>query len=658
MPTREIYWNIDMPNWLYLFFAVALITCLYGFYRRFKLWRLGQKENRFKYLWRGIKDILAYGFAHKRILRDPYPGIVHFFIFWGFVFLVFATTVVFIQADLGLQIFQGNLYLFIKVTANLFGLTALIAVVFAMYRRYVIKPAHLESKSEDAVILILLFVILVTGFIIEGVRMAAVPDPWEAYGFVGAWLAVPLRLLSLETLLLIHKVLWWFHMAISMAFIAYLPYSKLIHIPLTLVNILLRRRGPIGVSEPIDFEDESLETYGKNHLRELTWKELFNADVCMKCGRCEKHCPAHSSGKSLNPKQIVQNIRSLMEEAGTPTEATSPEADHELIGRVATEQDIWACTTCRSCEQQCPVFIEHVDKLVEMRRYLTLMETSFPPEMKQLFKNLETNANPWGISWNTRHDFLQACGVKTVEENPDAEYLYFPGCYGCYDARNQKVTSAVVKLLQTAGINFATLGDNEKCCGDPARRLGHEYLFAIQAQENIELMKNHGVKKIITQCPHCFNTLKNEYPDYGGNFEVIHHVELLTSLVKSGKLQLKTKFDQTITYHDSCYLGRYQQIYNEPRNLLKATGLELKEMKHHHKKSLCCGAGGGRMWLEENEGERINVMRTDEALAVNPDYIATACPYCLSMFDDGLATRKARDKVETLDVAEILEKAL
>jgi len=653
IPTREIYWNIDMPHWLFLFFAAAVIICVYGFYRRYKLWKMGHKENRLKYLWQGIKDILSYGFAHKRILREPYPGLAHFFVFWGFVFLVFATLVVMIQADFGLKIFQGDLYLFIKVTANAFGFAALLAILATMFRRYVLKPAHMESKPDDTISLILILVILVTGFVIEGLRMAAIPDPWEAYGFVGAWLAVPLRLLSFDTLLLLHKILWWFHMAISMVAIAYVPYSKLIHIPLGFVNILLRKRGPVGVPSTIDFEDESLESYGKNQLKELSWKELFDTDACMRCGRCVRSCPANLSGKSLNPKQIIQNIRTLMED-----KEKSPEAEQPLIGKAATEDDIWACTTCRSCEQQCPVFIDHIDKIIEMRRYLTLMESKFPHEAQCMFRSLETNSNPWGIGWNTRHDFLQSCGVKTIEENPQAEYLYFPGCYGCYDTRNQKVSAALVKLLQAAGIDFVTLGNNEKCCGDPARRLGNEYLFVTQATENIEIMKKHGVKKIITQCPHCYNTFKNEYPALGGDFEVIHHTELLASLVMSGKLQIKNKFDQTITYHDSCYLGRYHQIYKQPRNLLKAAGFKLKEMKHTRKKSLCCGAGGGRMWLEENHGERINEMRTKEALAIHPDLIGTACPYCLTMLDDGVAACKARKKVKVLDIAEILAEAI
>nr|WP_242860315.1 (Fe-S)-binding protein [Desulfosporosinus sp. I2] len=385
------------------------------------------------------------------------------------------------------------------------------------------------------------------------------------------------------------------------------------------------------------------------------------------------------SGKHLTPKGIIQDMRVLMEETGEALKAekklsagvagqeaaAASESDESegwtgraLIGEVISEEDIWACTTCRSCEQQCPVFVEHVDKTIDMRRNLVLMETRFPGEAQLAFKNMENNGNPWGIGWSTRADFLTGLGVKTYEEDPEVEYLYWPGCSGAFDARNQKVSAALVKLLQAAGVRFAILGNEEKCCGDSARKLGNEYLFYSLATENIEVMKGYGVKKIITQCPHCYNFLKNEYPQLGGDFEVIHHTVFLLDLVKSGKLKLSRGDNKSVTYHDSCYLGRYNEIYDQPRELLKAVGLEIKEMKHTGEKSFCCGAGGGRMWLEENEGQRINEMRTDEAIAVKTDYVSTACPFCLTMIVDGIAAREAGEQLKALDIAEILEKSL
>ena len=680
MATRQVYWNIEGHTWLYLFFIIALAIFGYGVYKRVQLWKLGQPENRWKDVWPGIKDVIVYSFAHKRILKDSYPGIMHASIFFGFLFLAFATAIITLQADFAIKIFHGWLYLFIKVTANIFGLAALIGILIAAYRRYIQRPDRLDNKADDAITLALLFTILLTGFVIQGVRMAVVPDPWAAYAFVGQWMSIPLKaLLNEAQLLSLHVFLWWFHLVLAMAFIAYFSHSKLFHILLGPLNQFFRNRGPIGIPEPIDFEDESLETFGKSQLREFSWKTLFNTDVCLRCGRCQDNCPAYLSGKHLSPKRVIQDMRVLMEEtgaalqaenkvlaqaAGQEAAATSEAEETEewtgraLIGEVIPEEDLWACTTCRSCEQQCPVFVEHVDKTIDMRRNLVLMETRFPSEAQLAFRNMENNGNPWGIGWSTRADYLTGLGVKTYEEDPNAEYLYWPGCSGAFDARNQRVSAALVKLLQAAGVHFAILGNEEKCCGDSARKLGNEYLFYSLATENIEVMKGYGVKKIITQCPHCYNFLKNEYPQLGGDFEVIHHTVFLLDLVKAGKLKLSNNDRKTVTYHDSCYLGRYNEIYQQPRELLKAVGLDIKEMAHTGEKSFCCGAGGGRMWLEEHEGQRINEMRTDEAIALKPDYVGTACPFCLTMINDGIAAREVGEQMKALDIAEILEKAL
>ncbi|MFZ3102715.1 MAG: heterodisulfide reductase-related iron-sulfur binding cluster [Desulfitobacteriaceae bacterium] len=683
MATRQVYWNIEGEHWLYAMFIIALVIFGYGVYQRVKLWKLGQPENRCTNIGQGIKDILVYGFGHKRLLKDAYPGLMHLVIFWGFVFLVFATAMITLQADFGLQIFHGVLYLFIKLTANFFGLLALLGILVAAYRRYIQKPDRLDNKPDDAIVLILLLLILLTGFFIEGARMAVLsiqgtPDEWASWGFVGQWLSVIFQAIFTEPQLKIfHVILWWFHLVLAMSFIAYFPYSKLFHILLGPANQFLRKRGPIGIPEKIDFEDESIEIYGKSQLREFTWKTLFNTDACLRCGRCQDNCPAYLSGKHLNPKQIIQDMRVLMEETGAAlktagkvravqgsdqaaatAENTEEWTGRALIGEVIPENDLWACTTCRSCEQQCPVFVEHVDKTIDLRRNLVLMESRFPAEAQLAFRGMENNGNPWGIGWSTRADFLTGLGVKTYEENPEAEILYWPGCSGAFDARNQKVAASLVKLLQAAGVNFAILGNEEKCCGDSARKMGNEYLFYSLATENIEVMNGYGVKKIITQCPHCFNLLKNEYPEFGGNYEVVHHTEYLKELLDSGKLKLKSVPGKTVTYHDSCYLGRYNEIYDQPRELLKAVGFKLTEMSHTGEKSFCCGAGGGRMWLEEHEGKRINEMRTDEAIAVKPDIVGTACPFCLTMINDGIASRGVGEQIKALDIAEILEKSL
>lgn len=679
MATRELYWNIENHWLIYPMLVIALGFFCYGFYQHYRIWRLGQPENRWQNVGTRIGDVLIYGFGHKRILKDGFPGIMHLLIFWGFALLMFATTIVALQADFGMNIFNGGLYIFIKITANAFGLLAIIGVLMAIWRRYGQRPDRLDNKKDDAIVLALILAILVTGFVIQAVRMAALDDPWGVYAFIGYAMAPLFQGLSETTLEGVHSFLWWFHFILVMVFFGYFPYSKLFHILLAPANQFLRKHGPIGIPEKIDFEDESLETYGKSKLNEFSWKTLFNSDACLRCGRCQDNCPAYLSGKHLNPKKVIQDMGAYMEETtkalkeyhkAKPALAVATQGSEEvaaaaeipteeelglgqLIGDVIPEEDLWACTTCRSCEEQCPIFIEHVDKTIDMRRNLVLMESRFPSEAQLAFKNMENNGNPWGIGWSNRSDFLTGLGVKTLEENPEAEILYWPGCSGAFDVRNQKVASAFVKLLQKANVNFAIIGNEEKCCGDSARRLGNEYLFYSLATENIEVMNGYGVKKIVTQCPHCFTVLKQDYPEFGGKYEVIHHTQFINELMKTGRLQFNKEVGQTITYHDSCYLGRYHEIYKEPRELLKAAGFTILEMPHHHEKSFCCGAGGGRMWLEEHEGVRINEMRTDEALALGADIVGTGCPFCLTMINDGIAAREA-DKVKALDIAEIL----
>lgn len=670
MPTRQIYWNIEGHAFLYVLLLAALAVMAYGVYRRVKLWRMGQPDNRWRHVGRGLADIGVYCVLHRRILQERYPGCMHVAIFLGFIFLAFATMIVAIHADLGLNIYRGGLYLFVKFTANLFGLFAVAGIVLAAWRRYVVRPQRLDNKRDDAVILALIGLILTTGFLLEGARLAVVPVPWENWEFVGKWVAGGLRSrLDAASLLLLHRYLWWIHLVLVMAFIGYLPYSKLFHIVLVPLNHLFRKRQAVGVPDLIDFDDENLEKLGKSELRDFSWKTLFDADACVRCGRCQDQCPAFLSGKHLNPKQVVQNIKTHMEKmetwavppgsqpesAGEAEAAAACEPVQALIGDVIPDEDIWSCTTCRSCEQQCPAFVEHVDKFIEMRRHLVMMEQPFPAEAKLAFRNMENNGNPWGIGWDSRGDYVKTLGVSLLPENREADILYWPGCSGAFDGRNQKVARAFVRLMQDAQINFAILGAREKCCGDPARRLGNEYLYESLATENIAVMKEYGVKKIVTQCPHCFHVLKNEYPQLGADFTVLHHSEFLLELIKTGRLALERTGGKTVTYHDSCYLGRYNQLYHQPRDILQAAGFRLKEMPHRLERSFCCGAGGGRMWLEERSGQQINEMRAGEAMRAQADMVGTACPFCLTMIGDGLAKVNPGGDMPVLDIAEILE---
>jgi Fe-S oxidoreductase/nitrate reductase gamma subunit len=659
MATRELYWNIAGHWLLYPLFVVALAVFACGFYRHWRLWRLGRPGKRQHQFWRGVWDVLSFGFGHRRTLKSPYPGVMHVLMFWGAVLLVFATAVVALQADLGITVFRGGLYLFIKFSANLAGLLVLLGIVLAAVRRYVIRPQYLDNRPDDAVTLSLIAVILITGFLIQGVRMAVVPDPWAEWGFVGYWLAGSFEAAGRSGILILHRVLWWLHLSLTLGFIAYLPYSKMFHMLLAPANQFMRSRGPVGIPEMIDFEDDGIESYGIGALENLPRKTLFDTDVCLRCGRCQDSCPATASGKHLNPKTAIQDLNAFILETGRATSGAKEDASgRELIGDVILEKDLWSCTTCRACEVACPVFVGHVDKTVEMRRNLVLMEGRFPDQARLVFRNLEVNGNPLGESALIRGDHLRKLGVPTVGENPDAEILFWPGCTGSLDARNQKTSAAFVRLTAAAGVSLASLGNEEKCCGEPARRLGNEFLFQSLAAGNIEVMNGYGITKIVTLCPHCLNTLKHEYPQLGGDFEVLHHTQFLSELRVAGRLRLAPSGRKTVTYHDSCYLGRYNGMFEQPRDLLKAAGVDLAEMPRRRAKAFCCGGGGGRMWLEEDEGERINNIRTDEVLSVSPEIAAVACPYCLTMLKDGVDAREASDRVVVMDIAEILQPAV
>ncbi|HWI55338.1 MAG TPA: heterodisulfide reductase-related iron-sulfur binding cluster [Desulfobacteria bacterium] len=674
MPTRELFWNISDGHLLvYPPFIICLAILIYGLRQRYVLWRVGQPDQRWDNPGKRIAATLGELLSHSRILRDGFPGFMHLFIFWGFLVLTIGTAIVAVQADFGIEILKGNFYLVFSLAMDLAGLVAIIGVLMAAYRRYVVKPDRLDNKSDDGISLLLIFVILVTGFIIEGIRIAATQDSWAIWSPIGYAFSQLFSGISEEGAAGTVTFLWWAHLVLAFGFIAYIPYSKLFHIVSGTVNHLTSDPEAATVLSMVDLEDEEAESYGVSKLEELTWRQLLDSDACTRCGRCQDNCPAYLSKKPLSPKKFTQDIKDHLNQVGTGlaarlkfnsgisqevaaanegAEAASP----SLIGEVIEEEAIWSCTTCRSCMEQCPVKVENVPKIVDMRRNLVLVESSFPQEAQLTFRNMENNSNPWGVGWNKRADWTEGLDVKTIDEDQNVEYLYWVGCAGSFDDRNKKVARALVQILQKAGVSFAILGTEEKCCGDSARRLGNEYLYQSLAMENVETMNGYGVKKIITHCPHCYNTLKNEYSQMGGNYQVIHHTELIEQLLKEKKLELTNEGTMDLTYHDSCYLGRYNNVYQAPRNILKAIpGASLKEMQRNNEKSFCCGAGGGRMWIDENIGDRINILRTQQALETNASVIATNCPFCLTMLEDGV---KAGDEVERVKVQDLAELVL
>lgn len=713
-PTRELYWNISGYWIMYLLFLAVVACFVFFFYRRYRLWKLGTPKELQGSVKERLLGAVADVFTQRRVVREKGPGIMHLAIFWGMLFCILATTFVALQADFGLQILYGDFYLyFISLAVDLAGFVCIIGVVIALVRRLGKFNKNLENEPADVLMLVLLLVILVTGFVTEGLRIVGTNDPWAYWSPIGYVFSLMFENLDEGALSLAHQITWWAHMGLAFAFLATFTYTKMVHALFIPGNAYFRSLEAKGTLEPVDFEDEDLETMGVRCLEEFTWKDIYDTQACIRCGRCQANCPASLSEKELSPKNLIQNMRASSEKRGSillntvsqeeldelkeweetqtasdklnessleektkedkspsederkkyaqikkrakkpvRTEEQEEMLDQPVVGEVISEDALWQCTTCRSCAEQCPARIDQPEKILKLRTYQVSMESAFPSEAQQAFRNMETNGNPWGIGWQKRADWAKDLDVPTLEENPDVEYVYWPGCSGAFDARSRKVATAFVSLLKEAGVNFAIIGNAEKCCGDSARRLGNEYVYYLLASENIETLNSYGVKKIVTQCPHCMHALSVDYPQMGGNYEVIHHSQLLADLVSQGKLRpSKCDFD-TVTYHDSCYLGRYHDIFEQPRDVLKSTGAQIVEMNRNHSRSFCCGAGGGHMWLEEKEGSRINNMRAQQALDTKAEALVTACPFCLTMLSDGIA---AQDKqIPVKDMAEIL----
>ena len=692
---REVFWNAQgFETILFILTAVAMAIFVYGIYQRWTLWKaMGKEEIRWDELPARIKALIINGFLQIKTWKDAYPGIMHGLIFFGFFVLIFgaafdAGEFHITEPLFGWSFNRGNFYLGFAFLMQAFGLCVLIGVLMAMLRRYVIKPERLAYKgksdntADDAIALLFILGIVVTGFLISALRIRVTyqETPWESVRFV-SWGIAAYALAGVETstALTLHKVMWWTHTFIVLGFIAYIPYSRLLHIITTPANHFFASLKPTGYIEPIrDIENQ--ESFGVSKLEEFTWKQIFDSDACTRCGRCQDGCPAYLTGKHLSPKKLVQDIKTHWLEiapaaikakvaavpAAEGAEAAAPVAEaaegaapgKALLGDVVSMHELWDCTNCMYCVENCSASIEHVQKIIDMRRYKVLTEADFAPELQLTYRNMENNSNPWGIGAHMRADWAKEMGIKTLAEDPNVEYLFYVGCAGSFDDRGKKISVAFAKILQAAGVSFGILGTEEGCCGDSAMRGGNEYLFQSQAQANIEIMNGYGVKKIIAICPHGYNCIKKDYPNFGGNYEVYHHTEIIADLIAKGKIKLTKSQDGIFTYHDSCFLGRYNKVYDQPRAILNAIpGMKLAEMDRNLSKSFCCGAGGARMWMEE-EGERINNARTDQAIATNAGTIAVGCPFCLTMLSDGIKDKQQSEKMVALDISEIVIKAM
>ena len=675
--TRQIYWNVSHIWLMYALLLPTLAVAAWGVYRRVRLWRLGKPLARFDHPAERFKLVLKHALAQQRTATDPYAGFFHRFIFYGFIVLTIATTIVALDADAGLHIMHGALYLYFQsFLVDVAGVLVMVGIVMAAGRRYLVRPKKLVYTSDAAGILALLFVIIATGFLLQGWRIAATGDPWAAWSPFGNLVAhASLALMSVSTIKAAHQATWWFHLALCFAFIAWIPYTKMMHVITGPLNIYTSNLRPVGAAlKPVNFEDN--EPLGVNALQQFTWKDLLDLDACTECGRCSSVCPANTVGKELSPRDIILELRGLMRELpaktpspkangadgnGVPAQGDSAPALPPLIGAVpaTSPEALWECTTCAACMEACPVFIEQMPKIVDMRRHLVMEVAEFPPTLQEAVTSLESRGHPFRGTQASRVDWCEGLNVTSVGESSDFDVLLWVGCGGALVERNQKVTRATAQLLQKAGVKFAILGREEKCCGDPARRIGNEFLFEMLAKDVVAKFEEHHVKKIVTACPHCLNTLRNEYPQYGGAYQVYHHSEFLAKLVEDGALEPRAGSGEKITFHDPCYLGRHNGEYGAPRQLVQiAAGQPIAEMTRNRSSSFCCGGGGGMSFVEEPPSQRVNQERAREAMGTGAETVSVACPFCMTMLEDGMNAVKDQRDVRVRDIAELLWQAV
>ncbi|MBI4041120.1 MAG: 4Fe-4S dicluster domain-containing protein [Deltaproteobacteria bacterium] len=644
----------------------------YFFYRLFRYLQLGKYENRFDQIPLRLKTFAIGVLGQNKMFKDFLPGLLHAFVFWGFIIISVGTLELFVEGifdGFNLSFIGNTPYALLLFFQDLFYVLVLGAVLFFFFRRLVLKPKRLEVLSRHSAwdayfILTLILCIVVSSLSMNGANDLLDPHPWDTLKpfstlFSMFYAQLPL---SINALTVISEISWWVHVGAVIVFFIYLPFSKHLHIIAAAPNVFFTRLTPRGRLKKIDLGDESQTTFGAGKLEELPWKAILDGYACTECGRCNEFCPTYTTQKPLKPRSLIVNLRHHAEKKGYAiyTQDTDhPELKKDLILDVISPEAVWDCTTCGACVEACPVYIEHVDHIIDMRRNLVLMQGKMDPEAQKVFNNWENTSNPWGFSPQSRGDWAKELSLPLLSQNPNVEYLYYVGCAASFDSRNQKVARAFAILLQKAKVSFGILGSEERCNGESCRRLGNEYLAQQMIEENKKVLFKYNIKKILTTCPHCFNTLRNEYPDFDARFEVIHHTEFLKQLIQEGKLKISKQIEKKLVYHDPCYLGRYNKIYGPPRSVLQELpGTVLVEMPRHKDKGFCCGAGGGRMWLEEHRGTRINVNRVEEALALDPKVIATACPFCITMLEDGLNAKNQEKEVQTRDIAEILLEAI
>lgn len=673
-----LYWGI-VPGYVLFWVAFALAVGLF-LNRGYRLWRymfLGQKEWGFKewgfrYWARRFIETAFYVLGQwcqfKNLTLRDRASFGHAFMAWGFfVFVLFYFIFIIIGAGFGVsETLENNRFFFYYAwIMDIMAVLVIIGAAWGIIRRYVVRPPRLEGEQtiEAMVILVSVLVHPVTHLFKEATSIALGHPPAGLGAILPPISSALSNVFSGSSVASIETAsvsFFWAHWLVVLFVLVYIAYSRYLHMVAAMFNGLFKSPLPKGALRPIDLE--TAETFGASKITDFTWKQVLDLYACVVCGNCQIRCPAFSTGKPLNPKKLIQDLKKYLLAVGPEllkaqgkAEAASANPGKAMIGEVIVEDEIWACTTCRACDEVCPVWVEHIDKVIDMRRNLVMEQASIPETAEGALRCIEERGHPWRGTTFTRTDWADGLDIKSLSEESDIDILFWVGCTEALEERSTRIAQSLAKIMKLAGIRFGILGTEESCCGEPARRLGNEYLFQMQAEKNIELFKGYNVKRIVTACPHCYNTIKNEYSQFGGDFEVIHHTELIANLLKEDKLRIIKGASGVITYHDSCYLGRHNDIYESPREILNnMPDVTLAEMEQNRRESFCCGGGGGRMWLEERIGKRISEARIEQVMETKAQIVASACPFCMQMFDDAIKAKAAEEELKVMDIAELV----
>ena len=674
--TRPIMWNISPPWLMYAMAAIAVGIFAYGVWEKISFWRRGKPSGERltdfgKRFWYLGKEILL----QTRVRREGWQGWFHSLIFYSFLVLALTTAIVAIDYDLGTSFFRGYVYLFFSAAADLAGLLILVGVSMAAWRRYVKPPASVETTFADTWALVLIGLMVLTGFLVEGLRIATAGDAWRWVSPVGVVFSLPFLGISESGGRTLHAVLWWTHTVFALSWIASIPYTKFVHLLSLPTNLFFAKLAPRGSLQRFDIEalmssedfKEEEFSLGIAEASDLTWKQRLDLDACISCGRCEDICPATQAGLEFSPRQLVANLKTLVHENGRGgnhldgtrgLEVAAAGESQSIVGKAFDEEYVWNCRTCMACMEVCPAAIDHVDTLIEIRRNEVSMQGRVPSEAARALKMLETHGNPFGAQEN-RVDWLRQLEVRMLGAGEQCDVLFWIGCATTFDPTKQKIAADLASLFDRCGIDFAVLGQDETCCGDPARVIGREDLFQQVAKATVEALNSRKFRVLVTCCPHCYNVLKNEYPQFGGHYNVIHHSEFLHEMLWTGSLTPLRGKSMRAVYHDPCYLGRYQKIYDSPREVLRTSpGFQLVEMRSYRDRSMCCGGGGGHYWMDIKKGERLNNRRVEQAKEAGADTIITSCAYCMQMLEDSVKMMDLDEKIRVDDIATVVLRSL